>query len=230
MKEIRTTFYELRSYFVPGGVLLWTILEMLDLCGYEPTTHVISTLSSSFKAILFIIISYVIGHGLHIVANYTIDKLPFASYPPKDYFDERFAQDFSKETIDALFKSIVAMLGIQKAEAANVKEIVRNAYWVCFQYVMNRQNVETENFLGLTGFYRGITSAMMLTFVMYSVAFIRFHESQLGIISLFAFFMGGLFLTRVRRFNYYLVKTVYANFLNCYAEKSSNKVEVPEQA
>jgi len=38
---------------------------------------------------------------------------------------------------------------------------------MCFQFVMNIQNVETENFLGLTGFYRGITSAMLITFVLY---------------------------------------------------------------
>lgn len=221
MKEIRTTFYELRSYFVPGSLMFWAFLELLDLTGYKATTHVISSLSSTTKGILFIVFAYVIGHGLHAVANFTIDKLPFASYPPKNYFDGKFQKDFSPETVDSLFNAISKLMGIQNPNSANATGAIRNAYWTCFQYVMNLQNVETENFLGLTGFYRGITSAMLTTSVFYIGAFLKFHKMELLIVGLLAFTMCGLFLTRMNRFGNYLAKTVYSNFLYLYRDQES---------
>ena len=100
MKELRMTFYDLRGYFIPGSIMLWALLELLDLTGYVPSTRVISTLSPSMKGGLFIIIAYAVGHGLHAIANFTIDKLPFASYPPKDYFNGKFQTDFPKDMTD----------------------------------------------------------------------------------------------------------------------------------
>lgn len=221
MKELRTTFYELRSYFVPGSVVLWAVLELMSMTGYEPSTRAMSCLSSPARGVLFIVIAYVIGHGLHVVANYTIDKLSFGSYPPRDYFDKKFEQDFSSEAISALFKATAAILGIQNPDATNAKETIKKAYWLCFQYVMSFQNIETENFLGLTGFYRGITAAMAVISVMYLLSFAYYCKSMLGIIGLCSFLIGLMFLTRVRRFGYYLARTVYFNFLQLYNEKGA---------
>lgn len=225
MKELRTTFYELRSYFVPGSMVLWAVLELMVLAGYEPSTGAIGSLSASVKGVLFIVIAYVIGHGLHVVANYTIDKLPFGSYPPKDYFNEKFEQDFPPEAIASLFKATAAMLGIQNPDAANAKETIKKAYWFCFQYVMNLQNVETENFLGLTGFYRGITAAMVVISGMYLLSFAYYCMSTMGIIGLCSILVGLMFLTRARRFGYYLTKTIYCNFLHLYWNNNSDKPE-----
>lgn len=216
MKEIRTTFYELRSYFVPGCIMLWALLELLDLTGYKATTQVISSLSPTTQGILFIILAYVIGHGLHAIANFTIDKLPFASYPPKDYFDGTFQKDFSSETIESLFKDVSKLTGLQSPNSADAIKIIKSSYWICFQFVMNIQNAETENFLGLTGFYRGITSAMLTIAVCYCGAFIRFQKCEILIIGIVAILLCGLFLTRVKRFGNYLAKTVYSNFLHLY--------------
>ncbi|MBI2355280.1 MAG: hypothetical protein HYV06_09665 [Deltaproteobacteria bacterium] len=221
MKELRATFYELRSYFVPGSMVLWAVLELMVLTGYEPSTGALSSLSQSVRGVLFIVIAYVIGHGLHVVANYTIDKMSFSSYPPKDYFDAKFEQDFSPEAIASLFKATAAILGIQNPDAANAKETIKKAYWVCLQYVMNLQNVETENFLGLTGFYRGITAAMAVISGMYLLSSVYYSKGVLGIIGLCSFLAGLMFLTRVRRFGYYLVRTVYFNFLHLYNQKNS---------
>jgi len=225
MKEIRTTFYDLRGYFIPGSIMLWALLELLDLTGYSPSTRVISTMSPSMRAVLFVVIAYAIGHGLHAIANFTIDKLPFASYPPKDYFDGKYQEDFPPDIADSLFMAVAGMLSIQNPVAANAEKIIKSTYWPCFQYVMNCQNVETENFLGLNGFYRGMTAAMLVTTVLYAGAFLMFCRGQLGIIVLCALLAGVLFLTRARRFNYYLAKTVYANFLHLYNEKKQDSLK-----
>lgn len=225
MKELRATFYELRSYFIPGSLVLWAVLELMVLAGYEPSTGAIGSLSASVKGVLFIVIAYVIGHGLHVVANYTIDKLPFGSYPPKDYFDGKFDKDFSPEAIASLFKATAALLGIQNPDATNAKETIKKAYWICFQYVMNLQNMETENFLGLTGFYRGISAAMVVISGMYLFSFAYYCKSTMGIIGLCSILVGLMFLTRVRSFGYYLAKTVYCNFLHLYWNNTSDKPE-----
>lgn len=219
MKEIRTTFYELRSYFVPGSVMLWAIIELLALTGYQSSTAGIDSLSATVKAILFIIIAYVIGHTLHALANFTIDKFPFASYPPKNYFKQQFRKDFSPQAIDSLFNKCVSITDIKKTAGVNAAETIRDSYWVCFQFVMNAQNIETENFLGLTGFYRGITSAMLVTFILYISAYLKTSNVEIGITALISLFLLVLFLTRVRRFGNYLAKTVYSNFLHLYQMK-----------
>jgi hypothetical protein len=219
MKELRTTFYEIRGYFVPGSIVLWAILELMGMAGYLPTTEAISSLPPSARGVLLLAIAYVIGHGLHALANYTIDKMPFGSYPPKNYFDKKFENDFSPEAISSLFKAVATLLAIQSPDTANAKDTIKKAYWVCFQYVMNSQNTETENFLGLTGFYRGITSAMGVISTLYFVAFLFYCQVRLGIISACCFLIALLFLTRVQRFGYYLAKNVYSNFLHLYTEQ-----------
>jgi len=221
MKELRTTFYDLRGYFIPGSIMLWGLIELLDMTGYMPTTHAISTLSPLMRAVLFIIIAYSVGHGIHGIANFTIDKLSFASYPPKDYFNGRFQKDFPHEMADSLLRAVADKLGIQVKDASRGTDIIKDAYWMCFQYVMNCQNVETENFQGMTGFYRGMATAMLFTVAIYAGAFVLHGKGQLGIIAFCALLACGLFLARARRFNYYLAKTVYANFLHLYKDKTS---------
>lgn len=201
--------------------MLWAVLELLGLTGYAPSNGVVSTLSPSMRGVLFVIIAYAIGHGLHAIANFTIDKLPFASYPPKDYFNGKFQKDFPKSMADSLFRTIASMLGIPAEETSRATDVIRDAYWICFQFVMNCQSVETENFQGMTGFYRGMASAMLVTATMYAVAFVEFREGQLGIIAICALLAGGLFLSRARRFSYYLARTVYANFHHLYNEKKT---------
>lgn len=195
---------------------------MLCLTGYEPTTRAVSTFSMPIKGVLFIIVAYVIGHALHVVANFTIDKLPFGSYPPKNYFKAKFEKDFSPEAINSLHEAVISLMGSQNTIVSNANEAIQKAYWICFQYVMNVQNVETENFLGLTGFYRGITSAMMVISGMYVVSFIRHGKAELMVIGVVSALFACLFLTRVHRFSYYLVRTVYSNFLNSYNKKQSS--------
>lgn len=224
MNEIRTTFYEIRSYFVPGGVVLWAIMELLGLTGYEATTRAASAFPVAFKAALFILVAYVIGHALHGIANFTIDKLPFGSYPPSDYFKGKFAEDFSQEAASSLLVAVLSILRAKEPGDGNTNEIIRKAYWVCFQYVMNEQNLETENFLGLTGFYRGITVAMMSISVMYLYVFFEIKMSaDIWWIGVMATALTLLFLMRVKKFGYYLARTVYSNFLYIYNEKKQTE-------
>jgi hypothetical protein len=218
MKEVRTTFYEVRSYFVPGSIILWAILELINLTGYQAPTCFVGSLSTAIKGAFLIVIAYVMGHGLHSVANFTIDLLPFGSYPPRNYFGGKFQKDFSPEVISSLYAAICKMLTLSCDNSICNYATIEKAYWICFQYTMNQQNAEVENFLGLTGFYRGISSAMLIIFISYSAAWLIVKESEFLFISILALTLFLLFLARMRRFGCYLAKTVYSNFLFLYCQ------------
>lgn len=224
MKELRATLYDLRGYFIPGAVMLWAIIELFTNLGYTvANSPVIDSLSSTSKGVLFAIIAYASGHMLHAIANITIDRLPFSSYPPKDYFEKKFANDFSPEQAESLYIATKDFLNITTEEETNKHNIIKGAYWPCFQFLMHLNNVETENFLGLTGFYRGMATAMLMIFPSYLLALFKKPELGLALISLAALIAGLLFLARAKRFNYYLAKTVYSNFLYIYLNKMQDR-------
>lgn len=218
MKEIRTTFYDLRGYFIPGSILLWVVIELLGLSGGE-SSQVINSFSPAVKVLFFIVVSYVIGHALHATANFTIDKLPFSSQPPKNYFERKFAEDFQEPAAELLYNSITGLFGKADAQQEDARVTIKKSYWLCLQYCLNRQNVETENFLGLTGFYRGVTMSLLTIAALYFWMAFKLSDCTKGMIGLGALLLAGLFLTRVKRFNYYLTRTVYSNFLHLTAER-----------
>lgn len=225
MKEIRATFYDLRGYFVPGVIMLWALSWLFVPLGWGQSVEYVFALPPVTGGVLMVVICYSLGHALHAIANFTIDRFPFSSYPPKDYFCKRFQEDFSPEAVDAISAAVREMMGIRDPITTDRENLIKRAYWPCFQYVMNSQNAETESLLSLTGFYRGMTTAMLSIAMLYGIAFWRgLGDVLLGWAALCAFVFGLLFGARARRFNYYLAKTVYANFLCLSGRKTSQPV------
>lgn len=216
MGELRTTLYDIRGYFIPGSITLWAFLEWFALASIQMASPVYSSLPPSIKVALFVIVAYALGHVLHAIANITIDKLPFASYPPKDYFDEKFQKDFPQENSESLKNAIAEMLKISPVNPTDSTNFIKSSYWHCFQFVMSNKNVETENFLGLTGFYRGMASAMLVISLLYTVEAINSWNGGVASIAFSTLIASCLFLARAKRFNYYLVKTVYSNFVSLH--------------
>lgn len=219
MKDLRATFYDLRGYLIPGCVFLWGIVVFMNACGYCVDRTSLNLLSPTAQLIFFLIFAYTLGHLLHAISNQTIDHLPFASCPPKNYFDSTFDDIFSEETTDALVTAIARFTGTVPPPASLKKNFTKKEYWTCFQYVMFREVAEVETFLSLTGFYRGMTvgtALLALLFLGRGVVEKDASAVWIGVICLAA---SGFFLKRVERFCRYLTTTSYLNFL--YLSKES---------
>lgn len=211
MNELKASIYDLKGYFVPGVVLIWTLYELVSLLGFKIVLEV-QTFSFGAKAVLVIIISYIVGHCLHTFANYTVDRLEYSCCPPKYYFARQFDKDFDTKSIDAITIGIGRIFGIDIA--GNTKtQLIQSSYWHCFQYVMKNEVADIENFLGFTGFYRGTTMAFLLSGISYLAALLYSFDTSILSLGIAYVFISALMLTRVRRFNCYLAKSVYSNFL-----------------
>ena len=78
---------------------------------------------------------------------------------------------------------------------------------------MKNETVEVENFLSFTGFYRGTTMAFLLSGLIYSLSMLYSQNKVIVLVGIINLAIGALLLTRVKRFNCYLAKSVYSNFL-----------------
>lgn len=212
MKELKASIYDLKGYFVPGAVFVWTLYELISLLGFKVVAEA-QTFSFGAKAVLAIIISYIVGHCLHAIANYSIDKLKYSCYPPKFYFPTQFANDFDSKSIDALTVGIGKVFGINVTGNIQKVQIISDSYWQCFQYVMKNEVTDVENFLGFTGFYRGTTMAFLLSGVAYLAALCLSYNLYILSLGIMYIVIAALMLTRVRRFNCYLAKSIYSNFM-----------------
>ncbi|MBJ6802062.1 hypothetical protein [Geomonas propionica] len=213
MKELKATLYDIKGYFIPGALFLWGIVELISQCGYMLDAS-LQKLPSSFMAVAAVSLSYVTGHALHTLANATIDKMQWSLYPPKFYFDEAFNSDFSVEQRQALQACIGKVFRGASSEYSGDNTVIRASYWACFQYVMAKQVDELDNFLSLTGFYRGTTAAFGATAIIYAAAFTWRPRMTIAGVTVVSAIACLAFFTRVTRFNHYLAKTVYANFLH----------------
>jgi hypothetical protein len=221
MQGLRATFYDLRGYFVPGAVILLLICELPGASDLVPHWQFFGDGTPLVRAALFAIIAYVVGHILNAIANFTIDRLPFGSYPPASYFKSpggtgvsAFQADFPDATATALAAAIERVFGMEGRPQSERGQVAKAAYWPCFQFVLARQNTETENFLGLTGFYRAMTVAMFTIALAYGGVAIASRSWAYVVATASSVSIGLLFLARFARFGRYLAKTVYSNFLH----------------
>lgn len=213
MKDLRATFYDLRGYLIPGCIFLWGIIVFINACGYCIDLTSLNSLSPMAYLIFFLVFAYTLGHLLHAISNQTIDRLPFASYPPKNYFDSTFDEIFSEETKDALVTAIARFTGAVPPPASLKKNFTKNEYWTCFQYVMFREVAEVETFLSLTGFYRGMTVGTALLAFLFLGRGVVAKDASAVWIGVACLASSGFFLKRVERFSRYLATTSYLNFL-----------------
>jgi len=215
MKDYKATIYDLKGYLLPGLLALWSMVEALSAAGYRIFPEV-QSFSFPVKATIAVAAAYVTGHALHAVCNYTIDRIAYCCYHSSKYFDERFKEDFEVNTVDALVLSIDSRFGISlsaQSSETEKRDFIKQQYWSVFQWAMKTGVTDVENFLGLTGFYRGITMAVFASSVAYLISFVwRFNLQSLSF-SIVLLGVSALFLTRVRRFNCYLAKSVLGNFI-----------------
>jgi hypothetical protein len=217
MEKIKYTLYDLLGYFIPGSIVLWFHIELINyLTKSNKLSLMIKDIDLSIRIIFITIISYTIGHLLHSIANLTIDKLPSGKYPPKNYFPDKFKEDIHGIAAEALVKKI-------KTEFNNTDEtikedeklqMVKDAYWLCYSHVINTgKETLSQTYLSMSGFYRGFTIGFYLIAVSSLISFfITFSFIFLWVFS-GALIIGQLFFFRNVRFKNYLTKSVYSEFL-----------------
>lgn len=145
MKDFKATLYDLKGYLVPGLLVLVGLVEASSFARFHINLEIL-TFSFPAKATIAIVVAYVLGHALHAVSNYTIDRLPYTCYHSKEYFDQEFVKDFSSNTIDALIATIGIRFGVSFTgkDESEKKEFVKQQYWSIFQWTMKSGIADVE--------------------------------------------------------------------------------------
>ena len=206
MNNLKMTFYDWISYLFPGGILCWFLFEISPRL-IQDTSELFITKSSFIQGVIFIIMSYVLGHFLHAISNYTLDLLPSGGYPSKAYFSKQFHEDFSEDLIQKLLR----LMGNESP--ADLIEYIKGHYWFCFTEVTsNNPESLASLFLAHNGFYRGLTVCIILIIVIFNLLFSMCLFDKIAaniILIVFAI----LSFNRSKRFKNYLIKTVYTDFI-----------------
>jgi hypothetical protein len=227
MNSIRTTIYDWMAYLIPGAVTVWALWELLHTKISGAEELVVNRLPVVAQLILLLIVCYILGHLLHALANFTIDRLPSGGYPPRNYFPEKFREHFPRTLREALWCAVLRKAKIPADKKAMYDEsIIKDAYWLCYVSVTDSHPESlVQLFLSISGFYRGMCISCFLVGVVYllsSLIYVRLIVAVMGVVSSL---IGLIFLFRIRRFKEYLTKTVYMSFLCLgeYANFAPNK-------
>jgi hypothetical protein len=215
MKDLRLTIYDWVGYLFPGIIVLWIFSELFNYLEILLSDLLFYRLSDTIQYTLLFILAYFVGHLLHTLANISIDHLPSGSYPPKNYFSEKFEKDFNKSQQRALVRAISKRFEISLEEYEEKPfETIKSYYWPCYNYVVNSNSDSlAQVFISLTGLYRGLTISGFLIGLTFMVLGVGLCEWNLVIISIISLILGLFFLYRINRFKCYLTKTVYSAFL-----------------
>jgi len=227
MNSIRTTIYDWMAYLIPGAVTIWALWELLHTRISGAEELVINRLPIVAQLILLLIVCYILGHLLHALANFTIDRLPSGGYPPRNYFPEKFRKHFPQTLREALSCAIFRSTTIQPDKKAIYDEsIIKDAYWLCYVYVTESQPQSlVQLFLSISGFYRGMCISCFLVGAIYLISSLIWRQLAVVSIGVVSTLIGLVFLFRIRRFKEYLTKTVYMSFLTLtgYVDSKLNK-------
>lgn len=225
MNSIKYSIYDLVGYFIPGSLVLWCWLELANMLNFDYSVFLINDVNIVVKIGLLVIACYAVGHLLHAIANYTIDKFISGSYPPKDYFPNKFKTDFSPIMISLLKECINKQFNMPAHDNYSDENFIKDSYWLCYSYVANaKQESLAQTFLNISGFYRGLATGFYVIAVSNFFAFIFYCQRIMPVVALFAVVIAQLFFLRNRRFKYYLAKTVYSDFISiCNINKDDCK-------
>jgi len=232
MDKLISSLYDLIAYLVPGA-LVFTAVAYLATSADVNTQQTYSIPELALGLILMALM-YTIGHLLHAIANYTIDRLPSGGYPPRDYFPEQFNKDFDLQFRITLFNRIVALfqlpeqsLGSGQGKIVDENKLaltVKNAYWPCYIVVEHSQAQSlAQRFSSISGLYRGLTIGSFVTALFYLIGAWHLNNLMLVWIALAAVGIAIVFLLRNIRFKYYLTKTVYSSFLHITRDHNDTK-------
>jgi hypothetical protein len=242
MKGIKITIYDWLGYLVPGSLVVWAFVELSHLFDVNLSASVLFTLPATAQVIFLLILCYAVGHMLHALANLTIDKHTAPGFAPSGYFPNQFDKHFPGVLGEKIRRNIARYFEMREDEP----DLINNCYWTCYCLVAS-SNPESlvHTFLGLTGFYRGMSMACFLVaFVYFSIGVstkVWLHDLDvmglalmwvIVIIVIVSALLGWLFLNRVARFRSYLARAVLAEFLSVCDHQpliaSENKKEVNE--
>lgn len=213
MNNLKMTFYDWIAYLFPGGILCWFIFEISGKL-FQNASNLMIIKSSFIQGVMFIVFSYVCGHLLHAIANFTLDLLPSGGYPSNSYFSKKFDKDFD----EFLVKKLIFLLGDESP--LDQKEYVKKHYWLCFTKVTSHNSDSLANlFLAHNGFYRGLTICMLLIIAPFNILYNIGLCSHIGISVIL---MAVAILSHIRscRFKNYLIKTVYTDFIRIAGDKN----------
>lgn len=213
MNSLKMTFYDWISYLFPGGIFCWFVFESSPLI-FQGFSNLLIIKSSFIQGVMFIVISYVCGHFLHAIANFSIDKLPSGGYPSKYYFENQFNKDFDGH----LIKKLILLLGDESP--SDEIEYIKKRYWLCFTKVTSNQSDSLASlFLAHNGFYRGLTICILLIILLFNLVY-RLDLYNHIVISIGLSVFALLSHLRSCRFKNYLTKTVYTDFIRIMGEKN----------
>ena len=225
MNSIKYSIYDLVGYFIPGSLVLWCWIELANMMNFNYSVFLINDVNIVVKIGLLVIACYAVGHLLHAIANFTIDKFVSGSYPPKDYFPNKFKNDFNSIMIPLLKDCINKKFNIPDQDNYSDENFIKDAYWVCYSYVANsKQESLTQTFLNISGFYRGLSTGFYVIAISYFVALFFSCQMIMLMVAVGSAVIAQLFYLRNKRFKYYLAKTVYSDFLSiCNINKDDLK-------
>lgn len=232
MKGIKLTVYDWLGYLVPGSLVVWAFVELYIVCGGNLSTSVVLGLPATAQVIFLLVVCYAVGHMLHALANVTIDARTIPGFAPTGYFPDQFNMHFPGSVGKKVHNEIAKYFDADETEP----NLICNCYWACYCLVaIANPDSLVHTFLGLTGFYRGMSMACFLVGTIYLIIgilskicpshILRMNLSLgwLMIIIVICASLGFLFLRRVGRFRSYLVRTVLAEFL-AVSKKQTDKL------
>lgn len=229
MKSVRLTIYDAVGYFVPGAVLLWSLRHGLVSLGSSCGDHLLGDLPAAAQVAFLATLSYVGGHILHGLANFTIDRMPFGGNPPRNYFREHFHCDFSNAAISSLAAAISRRFGLALPAEPDGRDssFFESTYWLCYTFgVQEREDGLTSVFQALHGLYRALTLCCLISAILFAASAVRCWRPLSFSVSVTALLLTLLFAMRAARFGRHVARTALADFL-CLALGSSASQSTP---
>jgi hypothetical protein len=216
MKDLRLTLYDFLGYLIPGTILCLTIYCIFQNFNYNLITNFPIKSSSVIIGFIAFSISYMLGHLIHAISNFTLDLLPYGNYAPKEYFIYDFDKDFSLSQIESLALTMSKNLNIDLNNISDKKKFIKDNYWYCYTFIINKnENSLTQIFLNLNGFYRGISVGNFLSgLICIIISIFNCDYSLICLIGIVLIISSIIFYFRAIRFKRYLTKTVYTDFLS----------------
>lgn len=213
MKDLKLTLYDWLGYLIPGSILIISINLVLENKEILAMLNITTIVDFKFvEGLVFFFFAYFIGHIMHVVANHTIDKLPYGDYAPKEYFENKFKDDFSPAHIKAIKDILKEKFQLDAGD--NEEHELKKNYWFCVSYVLNKNSDSlSKTFLNLNGLYRGLTVSTFIASVIFMIKSIVDQNSLFFYLSFIGLLCSILLYERAKRFKIYLTRAVYFEFL-----------------
>ncbi len=203
MEEFAKVFglYDVVSYFVPGAVLAWAILE-----AYKAHESPIVEVQPSMAA--FLLAAYIAGHMIQAAASWIDDECFRTS-------KEHAVATVYKADEDKAFRDLLSTAIKERFNTDSPKDYFK----YCEVYARNHHiDTYTEMFLANRGLFRGLALSMALSFFAFLYALTKDRKNVARICFCVALAVGaGASFLRFAKFNQYWVDSIYRTWYVDYA-------------